>query len=221
MTTKLKLLQKRERKIIRHKRKLKLRRLDYDLAQKINKLEALQKLALAEMLFHEQPALQGLANQNAELLCGKNILFKVTRDHGSSYATYTQGLRGSIHKNGFLYLANNTNVSLLNIFSQYFRYSNFRGQMHPLGLMQVKGCDTRLSLVGDRVPVKMRGQIHGDGRVNLHTTESYWESHGGYFIKNVMADPFKGDEQKRERFLHNRQKMNEALAQLRRDLLSG
>lgn len=179
----------------------------------------MQKLALAEIAFDDQPALQGLAHQNAELLRAENVLFKVTRDHGSSYATYTQGLRGSIHKNGYLYLVNNTNVSLLNIFSQYFRYTSFSGQMHPLGFMHLKGSDTKLSFVGDRVPVKMRGKIHADGRVKLHTTETYWESHGGYFIKNVMADPFKGDEQKRERFLHNRQKMNQTLALLREDLL--
>ncbi len=215
----LKRLQKREKKLKRLRSRHKRGGINYDLAARINQLEAKQKTELWPLLLEEQPHWQAVAHENQRLLAQEQVLAKVTRESGSTYATYSSQLRGGIRKNGYLYLTTEQNVWLLNIFSQYYRYTTFSGTINGLGLARVAGQGVGLSLFGDRVPQEFKADITKEGGLIMRKTKDYWESHGGYFMKSLVADPFKGNENKRQQFLQNRQRLLKALNDFRKKLL--
>ena len=191
----------------RKKRTRELKQLEYD-----------QETAVMEYLEANDAVYRKALNDNFDLLVNEDIDFVVTRESGDPFSSYAKELSGDIHDNGFLYFTTRrTNFVISSIQSGFYPLS-YSGLINYLGESSVLVEKKGYKFLGSRVPQKYKGSIDNLGNVHLKTVESYWESGGSYYVNNVMADPFSGDEAKRRLFLENRTELKRKISEFRLQL---
>ena len=149
--------------------------------------------------------------ENFKLISNNDIKFKVT-DEGSSPWTYmTKTFTGRIHSNGYLYLTAKSNaIEFLEILSHFYP-SKYTGTLNAMGLVHVKAAGQNFQIFGGRVPSAFIGNITSTGEIRFDTEESWFEIDGHVHVNKIIADPFKGDSQKRRKFLENRAEIRKAM----------
>jgi cytoskeletal protein CcmA (bactofilin family) len=116
----------------------------------------------------------------------------------------TKAFTGKIHSNGYLYLKAKSNaIEFLEIMSHFYP-SRYTGTLNATGLVNIKASGKDFQIIGSRVPSVFIGNITTEGEVILETTESWFEIDGHVHVNKIIADPFKGNSQKRRKFLENR-----------------
>ncbi len=143
-------------------------------------------------------------NLNFDLLENDNIIFAVSQEGGNPISYYETELKGEIHANGFLYFTTTKTNSLFNPFSSHAYPTHFSGVINYFGETQVRAIKKDFKLFGSRVPQKFKGAIDKNGNVDFKSLKSYFELDGHTYVRKIIADPFSGNESKRETFISNR-----------------
>ncbi len=168
-------------------------------------------LSLVEHISADNENFRKLVEENKQLLCNENIQFKVTSEGSSPWTYMTKRFEGRIHSNGFLYLQAKSNaIEFLEILSHFYP-SKYIGTMTPLGLAEANAASTDFQIIGGRVPEVFRGQIDLNGTITFETTDSWFEIDGHIHVSKIIADPFKGNNHKRELFLRNRSEIRSSI----------
>ena len=173
-------------------------------SRRLKRQEELLDSQLVQHLKETNDNFRNLIEENLHLIANANIKFKVT-DEGSSPWTYmTKSFAGKIHSNGFLYLKAKSNaLEFLEILSHFYP-SKYIGTMNALGQLTVKAAGEKFQIIGGRVPSMFIGEISREGKIVFETSESWFEIDGHVHVNKIIADPFKGNSQKRRKFLENR-----------------
>jgi len=185
----------------------------------LNSLENKQRVELSHIILEENDSFRKLYEENQKLLTNDNIELKPTKEGGSTYSAYTKVLSGSVYKNGFLYLNNQKNNNILNPFGAYFYAKEYTGIISPLGITEVHASLKGFYPFGSRVPHGYIGSIDSSGKFHFKVKDSRWESHGGYFVKRIIADPFAGEKNKRAQFLNNKGNMIDEINNFRKQII--
>lgn len=208
---KVALLKKREELAIIEKRRWRKRKISR-LKKEIKTLNRLQFDAAFEIVSHQNPRLKELAKANYELFQNSQIQFKVTKSDTTYFSSYTKELKGSIHNNGFIYCkSTKTSWELLDKFQHYLAYVNFgvyprqfNGGINYLGEIHLEVTKYGYTYFGSRVPRAFSGEIDKLGNVIISLIENDWEPNGDHYFSRLIADPFKGNETKRQQFIRNK-----------------
>lgn len=174
------------------------------LARRKTTLNRALDICIVNHLCNENLDFKKLVDANRELLANDNIVFKVTSEGSSPWTYMTKNFEGRIHSNGYLYLNAKSNaIEFLEVLSHFYP-SKYMGSMNPLGWAEASAASTDFQIIGGRVPEKFLGEIGLDGKLTFKTVESWFEIDGHIHVNRIIADPFKGDNFKRQQFLKNR-----------------
>ena len=174
-----------------------------NIQKKINLLKSEQDLLIKSFLENTNEEYKEKTQLNLNLLANDNILFIVTKESMHPLSNYKTELIGEIHANGYLYYNVIKTFSLLNLYP--FEYpSHYKGVINNLGESNIKIHKTNFKLNGTRMPQKFKGGIDLNGKIEFNTIESYFDFQAKSYVSKIIADPFSGDEIKREKFISNR-----------------
>jgi hypothetical protein len=178
-------------------------------------LESEQETELMKELPKLDEILGKLIQENSQLISNTQIDFAVAKESMSTHSAYAKHLVGNIHANGYLYLETE-NTNFFNTTAFPVLYS---GLINALGDSTAFAAKTDYRILGSRVPQRFIGDISLEGEMEFKTTDSFWEMDGNIFVSRIIADPFKGDGNKTELFLENREQIKERISEVREDLL--
>ena len=191
-------------KILANKVKIKL------FQNRVNKLKLKQHEKIKEYLIENDLTFQKLVKKNYELLTAENIRIKMYRTAGHVARSYAIKFKGTIHNNGFLYLKTiKRNILFLSFQSGLFP-SILGGNIDYLGNATLETLSVNWRLIGGRVPTVFTGNININGTIYASINKSVWEL-GHFSMDKLLCDPFNGDENKRSKFLNNREKILEII----------
>lgn len=162
----------------------------------------IEELILPELVKAE-PKLELAVKENKQLLTNQNVKFKVYREGGSYISTHATKLKGSMHKNGFVYVEAYKMMLPFIPFAKSLYPVKFEGQIHWDGNIDLKVSKRNFQLYGSQVPEEFIGNIDGDGNVEITMVKSSFEWTGEHYIHKLLFDPFNGDESKRSKFIEN------------------
>jgi hypothetical protein len=174
-----------------------------NIQKKINSLKYEQDLLIKSFLENTNEEYKEKTQLNLNLLANDNILFIVTKESMHPLSNYKTEMLGEIHANGYLYYNAIKTFSLFNLYPFEYPY-HFNGVINYLGETNIKVKKTNFKLNGTRMPQKFRGGIDLNGKIEFKTIESYFDFKANSYVSKIIADPFSGDENKREKFISNR-----------------
>lgn len=154
-------------------------------------------------LVQKDPSIHLMVEENKQLLANKDIKFKVYKDGGSYFGTHATKLKGTMQKNGYVYMKAYKTMSPLMPFAHSMHPIEFEGEINWEGRIDLKVSKKRFRLFGSRVPEEFIGNIDEKGKVEMSVVKSYFEWAGTYYIHKLLFDPFKGNKEKRSRFIDN------------------
>lgn len=164
--------------------------------------------AVASFLEKEFAPFRELVEGNYELLEGSRVIFKLihadltfsVKSENRSSGSLIKWIRGAMHQNGYLYGHVITTQSCL----QFLQYpSQLRGKIDYLGNMRFMRHSIKLSLIN--LPRAFAGAVGNRGITTMEITERELRQH--YVYKNVVANAFVDDEEKRDQFVRNRNEL--------------
>jgi len=148
-------------------------------------------------------SVQLLIEENRQFLANNDIKFKVYQEGGSYFGTHATKLKGTMHKNGYVDVESCKMMMPFIPFDQSMYPTEFKGQTKGDGSIDLKVPERNFALFGSKVPEEFLGNIDIDGNVTIRMIKSSFEWSGEHYIHKLLFDPFKGNEQKRSRFIDN------------------
>ena len=188
------------------------------LLKNINALKYEHETEIMNYLELNDAKYKEILNENFDLLVNNNIIFKVTQEGGDPFSSYEKELIGGIHSNGYLYLTTNRTNNIFIPFQQHLYPISYKGLINYLGETNVSVSKTQFKIFGSRVPQKFEGSINTNGEISFETIDSFIETGGNSYVNNIIADPFSGDNLKRERFIDNKFELKNKITEFREQI---
>lgn len=160
----------------------------------------MEKLTLS-VLEQIDPSVKTMIDDNHQLLTNSNIKFKVYKEGGSYFGTHATKLKGTMHKNGYVYIEAYKMMLPFIPFAQSMYPTKFNGQINWDGSIDLTVTERNFQFYGSRVPEEFIGNIDENGKVEIHMVKSSFEWTGEHYIHKLLFDPFNGNEQKRSKFI--------------------
>lgn len=144
-----------------------------------------------------------IIEENHKLLVNNNIKFKVYKEGGSYFGTHATKLKGTMHKNWYVYIEAYKMMLPFIPYAQSMYPTGFKGLISWDGSIDLKVSSRNFQFYGSKVPEEFIGNIGIDGYVEIRMIKASFEWTGEHYIHKLLFDPFKGNEQKRSKFIEN------------------
>lgn len=182
---------------------------------RLKQLNCDQDISVMKFLEENDKTYISISKENNDLLVNNTIEFVVTKEEWGFFKSHAKTLRGNVHNNGFFYA--HTIKTGFEFFAGLYpkKHSVF---VNYLGETEMKLVSKTFGYWGTRVPQKYIGSIDSSGKIEMKTTESYWENQGGIHVTNIIGDFFSGDSEKRKKFIENKDKIESMIFDFRQNL---
>lgn len=110
----------------------------------------IEELVLS-VLVQNDSSVQPLIDENQQLLANNEVKFKVYKEGGSYFGTHATKLKGTIHKNGYVYMEAYRTMLPFIPFAQSMYPTEFKGEINWDASIDLKVTSRNFQLYGRKV----------------------------------------------------------------------
>ena len=149
--------------------------------------------------------------ENMRLLMGEDLIFKVVNTGFDQFSSFALQLRGGLLPSGLLLVNTLETNTSIGGFAKGVYPIEFEGIINSLGKINLQMSESKLAIIGGRVPSKYKGTISESGYVKLTMLDSTFEFTGSNYFSQLVCDPFKKDANKRREFFENKKVLSDKM----------
>lgn len=185
---------------------------------KLKKLEYNQETSIMNYLEESNRSYELIAQENFDLLINDNIEFVVMSEQNAMFASHAVEMKGSVHNNGFFYGYTSETDAFMFKITKHFYPLSYTGIINYMGESELQISKKKYTFIGSKVPKKYRGSIDYYGNLTMDTIDTFFELDGSIFVTSIIADLFSGNVEKRDKFLNNKNLLQNEINDFRNEI---